>query len=116
VTADLSNRARGRFGEDLAARWYTAHGYEVVTRNWRCTDGELDIVARRPGTLVICEVKARRSAAYGGPAAAVGHDKQMRLRRLALRFLAEHGLHEPVVRFDVACVIGAGIEVIEGAF
>lgn len=88
----------------------------MVARNWRCADGELDIVARRPGTLVICEVKARRTAAYGGPAAAVGHDKQMRLRRLALRFLAEHGMHEPIIRFDVACVVGVEIDVIEAAF
>jgi putative endonuclease len=66
--------------------------------------------------LVICEVKARRNADFGGPAAAVGHDKQMRLRRLALRYLAENGMHEPVIRFDVACVVGAEIDVIEGAF
>jgi putative endonuclease len=98
------------------ARWYAAHGYQIVERNWRCTEGEVDIVARRPGTLVICEVKARRNAAFGGPAAAVGHDKQMRLRRLALRYLAENGMHEPVIRFDVACVVGAEIDVIEGAF
>jgi putative endonuclease len=87
-----------------------------VARNWRCPQGEVDIVARRPGTLVICEVKARRTAAFGGPASAVGHDKQMRLRRLALHFLADVGVHEPEIRFDVACVVGTEVDVIEGAF
>ena len=112
--------ARGRWGEDRAAQWYVAHGYTVVARNWRCrvadVDGEIDIVAHRPGTVVICEVKTRRSDAFGGPAAAVDHDKQVRLRRLALAFLGQAGLHEPEIRFDVAAVVGARIDVIEAAF
>ena len=52
----------GNPGEDLAASWYEAHGYEVVARNWRCPQGELDIVFRRRGQAGRpCEVKARTS-------------------------------------------------------
>lgn len=116
MTSTAPHLERGRFGEELVARWYRQHGYEVVARNWRCREGELDVVARRPGTLVICEVKTRASDAFGGPAAAVSRAKQMKLRAAALRFLADHGLHERDLRFDVACVVGATVDVIEAAF
>ena len=76
-------REIGHRGEDLAAEWYQAHGYEVIARNWRCRAGELDIVARKGSELVFCEVKARSSGSFGLPAEAVGHAKQARLRRLA---------------------------------
>ena len=42
-------RALGAHGEELAARWYQAHGYAIVERNWRCRDGELDVIAERDG-------------------------------------------------------------------
>jgi len=67
--------------------------------------------------IVFCEVKARASSEFGGPAAAVNWQKQRRLRRLAAAWLAANrptGLVE--VRFDVAAVVGARIEVFEGAF
>jgi len=82
-------RRLGRYGEDLAARWYQEHGYEVVARNWSCGAGELDIVARKDDEYVFCEVKARSSSAFGLPAEAVGRVKQARLRRLAAMWLAQ---------------------------
>ncbi|HEV8116070.1 MAG TPA: YraN family protein, partial [Acidimicrobiales bacterium] len=77
--------ALGRAVEERAASWYQAHGYDVVARNWRCREGEVDLVAvrRRDGLVVFCEVKARRSARFGSAAEAVGRNKQARLRRLA---------------------------------
>jgi putative endonuclease len=116
--------ALGRAGEDLAAGWYEAHGYEVLARNWRCREGELDIVARRDRLVVFCEVKARTSEAFGLPAEAVGPLKQARLRRLAALWYADQapasgrGRQQSggPARFDVACVLGGAIEVIEGAF
>ncbi|MEO5723089.1 MAG: YraN family protein [Ilumatobacteraceae bacterium] len=112
----LANQARGRWGEDEAARWYVAHGYVVQVRNWRCPQGELDLVVRQADTVVFCEVKARSNDAFGGAAAAVGWDKQRRLRRLAAAWLATNDVHGVEVRFDVAAVTGAHIEVIEAAF
>ena len=67
-----SHLERGRAGEDLAADWYRRNGYEIVARNWRCPLGELDLIARRGRVLVVCEVKARRTDAFGPAAAAVG--------------------------------------------
>src|SRR5919201_532452 len=78
----------GRLGEALAAARLEAAGLRIVARNWRCREGEIDLVAAGPGLLVFCEVKTRRGHGYGSPAAAVTHAKQARLRRLAAAYLA----------------------------
>src|ERR1700712_5981260 len=82
---NLASAARGRFGEDEAERWYLANGYRVIERNWRCPTGELDLVVARAGTTVFVEVKARANERFGGAVAAVGWDKQRRVRRVAAR-------------------------------
>jgi putative endonuclease len=91
-----------------------------VARNWRCRDGELDLVARREGVLAFCEVKARSGTGFGLPAEAVTPAKQARIRRLAARWLAEQGprlgRRPGVIRFDVAAVLGDELEVFEEAF
>lgn len=110
----------GARGEQLTADWYVAHGYQVVARNWRCREGELDLVLlATDGELVFCEVKTRSSDRYGLPAEAVTQAKQRRLRTLAARFLAAEGRPSSArrgVRFDVAAVMGSRVEVIEAAF
>jgi putative endonuclease len=95
----------GRAGEDAATRFYRKRGFRIVARNWRCGEGEIDVVARRGGLLVFCEVKTRSSESFGLPAEAVGFHKRRRLRRLAGRWLAEHRTHASAVRFDVVSVI-----------
>ncbi len=111
-----ANGARGRWGEERAAAWYRAHGFTIVAANWRCELGELDLVARRERLVVFAEVKARRTERYGPAAAAVGPAKQARVRRLAVRWLADHDVHGVDVRFDVVAVTGVRVEVIEAAF
>jgi len=110
------NLVRGRWGEDLAAAWYVRHGYDFVARNWRCRSGEIDLIARRGRLMVVCEVKARRTDAYGPAAAAVGPAKQQRLRRLAAEWLATTGVRGVEVRFDVIAITGTVIDVVPGAF
>lgn len=109
-------RRVGRRGEDLAAAWYEARGYEIVARNWRCRDGELDLVVRDGRTFVFCEVKARTSDAFGAPAEAVTHEKRRRVRHLAARFIGEAPVRPAEIRFDVVAVLGNEVEVIPGAF
>jgi putative endonuclease len=111
-----SNLDTGRWGEQLAAEWYRRRGYDIVARNWRCQVGEIDLIARRGRLLVVSEVKARRTDAFGPAAAAVGAAKQRRLRRLAAEWLAAAGVHGVEVRFDVVAITGDRIEVIAGAF
>jgi len=117
VTSQAARHLLGRSGEDQAAAWYAAHGYEVLTRNWRCRAGELDLVVARGRLVVFCEVKSRSSEQFGAPAEAVTRDKQMRIRRLAARWLADAAPARPrAIRFDVACVLDGSVEVLEGAF
>lgn len=102
----------------MVAAWYVENGYRVVARNWRCREGEIDLVCWRRGTLVICEVKTRSSDAFGHPAEAVGFRKQQKLRTLTRLWLdAEVGALRPnEIRFDVAAVLAGEVEVIEAAF
>ena len=113
-------RRRGAEGEDAAAAWYTARGYRVLARNWRCPDGELDLIAVRAELLVVCEVKARRGHDFGPGFEAVGWRTQRRIRRLAERFLRSAPVAPAAVRFDVASVDLArrrpAVEVFQDAF
>ena len=96
----------GRYGEDLAAQHLTAAGMQVLARNWRCREGELDIVALDGDAVVFVEVKARSSTAFGDPCEAVGPVKARRIRGLACLWLVEHrpaGSSE--LRFDVVSVV-----------
>jgi putative endonuclease len=94
----------GRLGEALAAARLEAAGLRVVARNWRCREGEIDLIAAGPGLLVFCEVKTRRGHGYGSPAAAVTRTKQARLRRLAAAYLAASAAPPCRIRFDVVAV------------
>jgi putative endonuclease len=109
-------RATGASGEEVAAAWYSANGYTIVARNWRCRDGELDLIIRDGPTFVFCEVKTRTTAAFGTPAEAVTHDKRQRIRHLAARWIQESKVRPATIRFDVAALLGDELEIIEGAF
>lgn len=113
---DLRNRARGQWGENLAARHYGRLGSRVIDRNWRSTTGELDLVVLDGDTYVFCEVKTRRSDLYGPAAAAVTVAKQRRIRQLGVEWLRAHDLGHKEVRFDVAAVTGNQVELITDAF
>ena len=100
-------KALGDFGERLAARRLVESGLVVLDRNWRCPDGEIDIVARDGSVLVVCEVKTRSSDRYGTPLEAITAAKSARLHRLGLRWLAEHPARARFtgVRVDVVAVV-----------
>ncbi|MFK5634778.1 MULTISPECIES: YraN family protein [unclassified Ornithinimicrobium] len=99
-------RSVGDRGEDLACAHLEGLGWAVVDRNWRCRQGEIDVVARDVGgQLVFCEVKTRRSTRCGHPVEAVGHDKARRLRTLAWAWLAAHQEKGADFRIDVIGVL-----------
>ena len=119
--------AVGRFGEQVAVDHLQAAGLVVLARNWRCREGELDIVARDGSQLVFVEVKTRSSLRFGSPAAAVGREKSARIRQLGLRWILaerERGADQQfwsTVRFDVVSVLrgapgGVQVEHLKGAF
>ncbi|WP_019634840.1 YraN family protein [Actinomadura atramentaria] len=92
--------ALGARGEAIAAHHLVRLGWTVVDRNWRCPEGELDIVARDGRWYVACEVKTRRNGKFGHPLEAVTPAKAARLRRLALRWGADHGIPPTHLRVD----------------
>ncbi|BAL92230.1 hypothetical protein AMIS_70100 [Actinoplanes missouriensis 431] len=98
-------RAVGAYGERLAARHLQDSGLVLLDRNWRCPDGEVDLILRDGDDVVFCEVKTRRTATFGPPAAAVSGRKVRKLRLLAARWLAETGVRPKQVRFDVVEVL-----------
>ena len=97
--------ALGAWGEQIAVEHLTAHGLVVLDRNWRCREGELDVVATDGATVVVVEVKTRTGTGFGRPEEAVTPRKLVRMRRVAQRWLAEHRVRWVEVRFDVVAVL-----------
>ena len=99
--------ALGRRGEDLAARYLSAQEHLLVlSRNWRCSEGELDLVLTDGRQLVFCEVKTRTSNTYGTPAESVTDRKAHRIRRLARRWRFTQGVQPWVPdRFDIVSIL-----------
>ncbi|BFV57120.1 YraN family protein [Kitasatospora sp. CMC57] len=83
------NNGLGRYGEEVAARWLTAGGLRILERNWRCAEGELDIIALDGDTIAVCEVKTRSERGFQQPSEGIDQTKAARLRRLAERWLGE---------------------------
>lgn len=115
MRSSISASEYGRLAETLAATWLRLRGYRIVGRNVRVAGREIDVVARRGRTLVVCEVKGRRSRARGAPAEAVDPRKQRRMTEAAEMLLAAHPGAERV-RFDVIAVDGLRIRHIRAAF
>ena len=97
-------RDLGAFGERLAAAHLEAKGYRIRARNFRCREGEIDIVAEQGDCLVFVEVRTRRGDALGTPAESVTETKQRRLLTVARAYLQEHADAPPNQRIDVVAV------------
>jgi putative endonuclease len=95
----------GRQGEQLAAEFLSKAGLVILDRNWRCSQGEIDIVAADGRSLVICEVKTRSGVRFGTPLEAVTRQKAWRQRRLAALWLREHDVLYDEIRIDVIGVL-----------
>ncbi len=98
----------GRHGEDAAALLLVREGLTLVDRNWRCGEGELDIVALDGMELVVVEVKTRSSELYGHPLEAVDGPKRRRLLRLAAAWAREHPDHVRGRRLRVDAIAVTG--------
>jgi putative endonuclease len=90
---------QGAAAETLAAHFLAEQGLTIVSRNYRCRGGEIDIIARDGVTLVFVEVRMRRNRDFGGPAESITHHKRHRLRLAAQCYLARLP-KEPPCRFD----------------
>lgn len=109
------SRRQGAAAEAAACAHLQAAGLELVTRNYSCRMGEIDLIMRHGDTLVFVEVRSRASARFGGAAASVDLRKQQRLTRTAQHYLQR--LPElPPCRFDVVTLDGGTIDWISNAF
>lgn len=101
--------ALGRAGEMRAVRYLQEAGYAILDRNWRCAEGEIDIVAAAGGAIVVVEVKTRRTGLFGHPFEAIDERKRLRLWRLAAAWRREHpaAARGRVLRVDVVGITGA---------
>lgn len=97
--------ALGRKGEQLAVEYLQQAGFRILDRNYRCADGEIDIVAAEGRVLVACEVKTRSDVRYGAPIEAVTAQKLRRLRRLAVRWVVAHGVIFDELRVDIVGIV-----------
>lgn len=95
----------GRRGEDLAVDYLRGTGLVVLSRNWRCRDGEIDVVATDSRQLVVCEVKTRSGTGFGEPAESVSRQKAARIRRVTQAWLAAHQVRWCEIRFDVVAIV-----------
>jgi putative endonuclease len=117
-----TTKSVGDAGEALALAHLERQGLTLVQRNYRVAagpnarGGEVDLILReRDGTLVFVEVRARRSAAFGGAAASVSASKQRRLVFAAQHFLRRYSTLPPC-RFDVVAIEGENVQWLRGAF
>lgn len=114
-------KVTGQEGEDIAVRFLQEQGYKILERNYRCAQGEIDIIACDNEDLVFVEVKTRTSLAFGYPQESITRSKQFRLKKIALRYLAEKRPFYQNYRFDVVSILLKNgkidsIDVIRNAF
>jgi putative endonuclease len=105
-------RKHGELGEKIAAEHLEHRGFSIVARNFRTRYGELDLIVADDRSLVFCEVKTRIAGTRGGPDGpfdAIGPKKRLRLRRMALQWLAEAPAadrpHRQELRFDAVGIV-----------
>ncbi|MDN5724556.1 MAG: YraN family protein [Propionibacteriales bacterium] len=100
----VGNKGVGAQGEQLVAERLIAQGWTILDRNWRCSIGEIDIIAQDPdGVVALIEVKARTGMGYGAPLESITYAKQRRLRQLAGVWLSTHSVER--VRIDAVGVV-----------
>jgi putative endonuclease len=111
-----NNRQVGTQYEIISSQYLEKLGYIILSKNYRCRSGEIDIIAKDQDYIVFVEVKFRHSTAYGIPAEAVNYVKRQRIIRVAQYYLMQHGLYESKCRFDVISLTTDTINHIKNAF
>jgi putative endonuclease len=100
----MKRRETGALGEKIAGDFLAKNGYQIIETNYRCPEGEIDIVARQQNTLVFIEVRTKRSRIFGSPEESITPTKKERLRTLAERYGQEHENLPEAWRIDVVAI------------
>lgn len=91
----------GKFGEDVATRFLKQKDYKILERNFRCKQGEIDIIAKENNYLVFVEVKTRSNLYFGTPSESVTYSKRQHIIKSAEVYLKIKNLKDILIRFDV---------------
>ena len=111
-----NKRQIGTEKEQLAGAYLEKNGYEIIEYNFRCRQGEIDIIAKDGEYLVFCEVKYRSGSKSGTPFEAVDYKKQRIISRCAYFYIMKKHWEYLPCRFDVISVTDKGVEVLKNAF
>ena len=111
-----NKRSIGVAYEQKAAVYLESKGYEILAFNFRCRNGEVDIVAKDGEYLVFVEVKYRDNARAGYPLEAISLQKQRTISKCAMYYMAKYGLDNFPVRFDVVGILKNEIQLVQNAF
>ena len=95
----------GKWGEELAARYLSGEGYNIMHRNWRCGHRDLDIIATKDGEVVFVEVRTRRNTVFMEPEESVNYKKALSVSIAANAYLKFYHLNA-AIRFDIITVTG----------
>ena len=116
----VKTKTLGEKGENIAAAFLKKKGYNILSRNYKCSFGEIDIIAKHKKILSFIEVKTRSTKKYGPPQEAVTPAKQTKISRVALEFVQRYKMDNRAARFDVVSVQylndGYEVDLIENAF
>lgn len=112
-----NKRQTGAAYEKQAARFLIGQGYQILERNYRCHQGEIDLIAMDGKTLVFVEVKYRKSEKKGHPLEAVNYYKQQKIIRTAMYYCYKQKVFDTqACRFDVVSILGEDIKLLKHAF
>jgi len=100
----MSRRTTGILGEKLAAGILKENGYEIIETNYRCTEGEVDIVASHKQELVFVEVRSKKNIEYGSPEESITRRKKEKLRAVAAHYCQDREVTNPQYRIDVVAL------------
>ena len=116
-TSNNERQQRGQAAEAQACRHLQQHGLELIERNYRCRQGEIDLIMRAGKCTVFVEVRYRSNPSFGGAAASVDPRKQGKLIAAASHYLQHHpNLAQQPARFDVIAIAPGALDWIRDAF
>jgi len=101
----MKRRDTGILGENLARDFLAKNGYQILETNYRCPEGEIDIIARHEDTLVFVEVRTKKSQQFGSPEESITPTKMARLRTVAAHYGQTHSNLPPLWRIDVIAIV-----------
>jgi putative endonuclease len=100
----MKRRETGMLGERLACEFLGKNGYQIIETNYRCPDGEIDIITRQKDTLVFVEVRTKKSRKFGTPEESITPTKMERLRKVAFHYGQNRTNLPAAWRIDVVAI------------